>query len=87
MNVKPLRPVELPKARTLVPPRPAADPVEIRAATAPVAAAPDENALRDLTARIAYDLYEKRGRADGHDFEDWLEAERLASEQLRQRKP
>ena len=24
----------------------------------------------------AFDLYEKRGREDGHDLEDWLEAER-----------
>lgn len=23
----------------------------------------------------AYELYEARGRADGHDMEDWLEAE------------
>ena len=25
----------------------------------------------------AYELYEKRGRVDGNDFADWLEAERL----------
>jgi hypothetical protein len=25
--------------------------------------------------RRAYDLYEARGRGDGHDLEDWLEAE------------
>lgn len=28
-------------------------------------------------ARVAYELYEQRGRADGHDFEDWLKAEEL----------
>ena len=27
--------------------------------------------------RMAYDLYEQRGRIDGHDWEDWLEAERI----------
>lgn len=27
-------------------------------------------------ASQAYALYEQRGRQDGHDFEDWLEAER-----------
>lgn len=27
-------------------------------------------------ARRAYDLYLARGREDGHDVEDWLEAER-----------
>ena len=24
----------------------------------------------------AYELYEQRGRADGHDLDDWLQAER-----------
>ena len=27
-------------------------------------------------AALAYALYEKRGREDGHDLDDWLEAER-----------
>lgn len=27
-------------------------------------------------AQRAYDLYEQRGRQDGHDLEDWLKAER-----------
>jgi Protein of unknown function (DUF2934) len=27
-------------------------------------------------ARRAYELYEARGREDGHDQEDWLQAER-----------
>ena len=26
-------------------------------------------------AQLAYDLYESRGRQDGHDIEDWLRAE------------
>jgi hypothetical protein len=25
--------------------------------------------------RRAYDLYEQRGRVDGHDMDDWLQAE------------
>ena len=33
-------------------------------------------------ARLAYRLYEKRGREDGHDLEDWLKAEAI----VRQRK-
>ena len=28
-------------------------------------------------ARVAYSLYEQRGREDGRDVEDWLEAERI----------
>ena len=27
-------------------------------------------------ARLAYRLYERRGRQDGHDVDDWLSAER-----------
>jgi len=29
---------------------------------------------------MAYDLYEQRGRIDGHDWEDWLEAERIVTQ-------
>ena len=28
-------------------------------------------------ARIAYELFERRGRVNGHDLQDWLEAERV----------
>lgn len=28
--------------------------------------------------KLAYELYERRGAEDGHDWQDWLEAERLA---------
>ena len=28
-------------------------------------------------ARIAYALFERRGRVDGYDRQDWIEAERL----------
>ncbi len=27
--------------------------------------------------RVAYGLFEKRGREDGHDMEDWLKAEAI----------
>ena len=30
---------------------------------------------RDEIARLAYHLYETRGRRDGHDVDDWLSAE------------
>lgn len=35
-------------------------------------------------ARKAYDLFERRGREEGHDVEDWLEAERLVKDELLQ---
>lgn len=34
-------------------------------------------------ARVAYALYEKRGRLDGYDKRDWFEAERLVVERQR----
>jgi hypothetical protein len=35
-------------------------------------------------ARRAYDLFERRGREEGHDVEDWLEAERLVKDEMLQ---
>lgn len=45
----------------------------IAAATMALLPAParDDEAVR----RLAYAFYEERGRADGHDLEDWLKAE------------
>lgn len=34
----------------------------------------EENGEPEIRRR-AYELYEARGRGDGHDVEDWLEAE------------
>lgn len=31
----------------------------------------------DEVARVAYSLYEQRGRSDGRDWEDWLQAEAI----------
>lgn len=36
--------------------------------------------LHDEIARVAYELYKKRGMAHGHDLKDWLEAEKIAME-------
>jgi len=33
------------------------------------------NDVREQIARRAYELYEARGREDGHDVDDWLRAE------------
>ena len=33
------------------------------------------NTEEEEIRRRAYELYEARGREDGHDMEDWLEAE------------
>jgi hypothetical protein len=35
----------------------------------------EQNLLRALIARRAYEIYEERGRSDGEDVNDWLRAE------------
>ncbi len=35
------------------------------------------NKLHDEIAKVAYELYEKRGRSEGSHFDDWLEAEKI----------
>jgi len=47
--------------------------------TAPTGAESQHRYFEDLGSRIAdraYKLYVQRGQEHGHDFEDWLEAER-----------
>jgi hypothetical protein len=42
------------------------------------------NGLDDLRRRItetAYELYERHGREDGRDVEDWLQAEAIVTDQ------
>ena len=36
--------------------------------------------IHDEIARVAYELYKKRGRAHGHDLEDWISAEKIVME-------
>src|SRR5262245_12310577 len=35
----------------------------------------EQNLLRELISRRAYEIYEERGRMDGEDMNDWLRAE------------
>jgi hypothetical protein len=39
-------------------------------------AQPSSTVDADAIARRAYEIYESRGRIDGRDVEDWLQAER-----------
>jgi hypothetical protein len=41
-----------------------------------------DKSLHDRIARVAYDLYEKKGRRNGGQEEDWIEAERIVRAQL-----
>jgi hypothetical protein len=38
-----------------------------------------DNGRWDIIARRAYDLYEQRGREEGHALEDWLKAEAIVN--------
>ena len=40
------------------------------------------NSKRELIATKAYELYEQRGRTDGHDVEDWLRAEAIINKPI-----
>jgi hypothetical protein len=39
------------------------------------ASSEDPNIVLEQIAQRAYELYEARGREDGHDLDDWLRAE------------
>jgi hypothetical protein len=41
----------------------------------PSEASAGSDELQERIARLAFQLYEARGREDGHDIEDWLRAE------------
>jgi Protein of unknown function (DUF2934) len=43
--------------------------------------------LYERVARKAYELYQQRGEEPGHEFDDWLTAERLVQEELRHGPP
>jgi len=44
---------------------------------------PANNAqLRVLTEKLAYELWEKKGRKHGQDVENWVEAEKMAQKRL-----
>ena len=40
----------------------------------------NETNLYDETAKVAYELHDKRGKIHGYDLADWLEAERVVLE-------
>jgi len=55
--------------------------IMIREGAGPITA--DASVLRDRIAQKAFELFQKRGEAHGHDVEDWLEAERLITVEFR----
>jgi len=36
--------------------------------------------LNEEIAKVAYDLYEKRGKGNGNDLDDWVRAEKIVTE-------
>jgi hypothetical protein len=59
--------------------RTATNPVKRFANGQPKPADPQDNGTWHLIAAKAYELFEQRGRVDGHDLDDWLKAEALVS--------
>ena len=49
-----------------------------QADTRPASAVPQEE-----IAKVAYELFERRGRTTGRELEDWLEAERIVRSRRR----
>jgi hypothetical protein len=43
--------------------------------------APEEGRRNNNIRELAYRLYEERGRLDGRDLEDWLEAEAILQQE------
>ena len=41
-----------------------------------------ERDLNEMISKTAYELYEKRGRVSGYDFDDWIEAEGIVKKQF-----
>ena len=52
----------------------------------PLAASPQSielpDGMRERILRKAYELWQERGYRDGHDLEDWLDAEVIVMEEL-----
>ena len=40
------------------------------------------NGMREWIAEKAFELWQERGYRDGHDFEDWLDAEAIVMEEI-----
>ena len=43
----------------------------------------DTRFLQDQIEKTAYGLFEQRGRTQGYDVEDWLEAEKIVSKRIK----
>jgi len=52
----------------------------------PLAASPQSielpNGMRERISKKAFELWQDRGYRDGHDFEDWLDAEAIVMEEI-----
>ncbi len=65
-----------------------ARPRDFRTVQSQNGAEPEPPAFEDLHARVsvvAYAFYERRGREDGHDVEDWIQAENIVREEMASR--
>lgn len=65
--------------------QPSRRPQVVREAVTAPRATPEPRELKEKIAVKAYELFQRRGQADGHDLEDWLEAERSVLAELESR--
>jgi hypothetical protein len=64
------------------PAKPAAAPAPQATPATPARPAASSAGIRSLTEKLAYELWEQRGRKPGHDVQDWLDAEKMAKQKL-----
>ena len=64
---------------------PAKNPVETPRPPQPASDPDSFERLNEMIRIRAYELYEQRGRADGFEAQDWLQAEEEVMEQYRKR--
>lgn len=72
------------KHTTAEPPESASPTRATQRNAAPLLGAGDPAITQDEIATRAYDRYVTRGREDGHDLDDWLNAERQLRDQGKQ---
>ena len=60
-------------------------PRQARTETKSARAEREPSVPQEEIAKVAYELFEQRGRTPGRELDDWLEAERVVRQRLRKR--
>ena len=70
------------KSRAQLHPVPDSAPIisQLAAESRAASAIPKDSLAERITQELAYQLYQERGSVDGHDWQDWFEAECILRE-------